>query len=73
MQAMRARKLAETDRGPRRPLPPQIGKATRELRRVVEQIERLSEDDRFKKSVAHDRELLLSLADRLDRAVTKIR
>lgn len=67
---MRARKLAEARRGRRQPLPPQIEKAARDLRRAVEQIERLSKDDRFPKAVAHDRAQLLELAERIGRAVT---
>jgi hypothetical protein len=67
---MRAREAARKPRGPRRPLAPQIAKATQDLRRAVDRIERLATDDRFAKAVARDRVELAYLVDRLTEAVT---
>lgn len=68
MRAMRAREITQTPRGPRRPLRPHIARATNDLRRAVERIERLALDDRFHKAVDHDRALLTNLADRINKA-----
>ena len=70
MRAKRARDLASTPLGPRPPLRPQIERTTMDLRRVVERLEGLAEDDRFRKAVAYDRPQLAALADRIRKAVT---